>query len=303
MQLFTRGYYLMERTNDQNGRNVWAFFSLTFIYSWVLWLPFVLAGIGVIKPSGTLAALTMPAVMLGAFGPMLAAVTMIARTGGRPGVKHYFRQAFNIHIKAKYFALAVLLPLIITAATHYIANFTGIDNLPGTFLPENLPVPVVIAVIPYFLAMLVVGGGQEEFGWRGYAQEPLQQKFGVFGGSVFLGFVWGVWHLPLWFIVGDGHSDYSFLAFLLYTISLAVMIGWLYNASGKKVTVTWVLHAMSNTAVPLFPIMHLEKVPQPGYWLWVGLTCLSALGLTAWFWNRNKYRCLDEVIEGNNQQI
>jgi membrane protease YdiL (CAAX protease family) len=294
---------MSEKSNHENERNLLAFFLFTFIYSWVLWLPFVLAGIGVIKHSGTLAALTMPAVMLGAFGPMLAAVTMIARRGGRQGVKHYFRQAFNIHIKAKYFVLAVLLPLIITAATHYIANFTGIDNLPGTFLPDNLPVPTVIAVIPYFLAMLVVGGGQEEFGWRGYAQEPLQQKFGVFGGSVLLGFVWGVWHLPLWFMPGDGHGDYSFLAFLLYIVSLAVIMGWLYNASGKKLVITWITHAMGNTVAPLFPIMHMAKIPQPGYWLWAVLNSMVAMGLIIWFWSKHKDRCLDEVIKENIQQI
>lgn len=52
-----------------------------------------------------------------------------------------------------------------------------------------LPIPAIILIVPYFLMMLIVGGGQEEFGWRGYAQEPLQERFGVVGGSIVLGVV------------------------------------------------------------------------------------------------------------------
>lgn len=178
--------------------------------------------------------------------------------------------------------------MIITAGTHYIAIYTGIDNLPGTFIPENLPLPAIILIVPYFLAMLLVGGGQEEFGWRGYAQEPLQERFGVIGGSILLGSVWGLWHLPLWLMPGDGHANYPFLAFFIYTISLSLIMAYLYNASGKKLIIPMILHAMGNTAVPFFPILHMEKVPQPGYWLWVGVTSLAALGLTLKFSNNHK---------------
>lgn len=281
---------MFEKSNHDNERNVKAFFLLTFVYSWTLWLPFVFAGISGVKISGTFSALRNSATMLGAFAPLLAAITMIAWKAGWSEVKKYLQQAFNLRAKIRYFALAVVLPLIITAATHYIANFTGIDRLPRTLLPENLPVPAIILIIPYFLAMLVVGGGQEEFGWRGYAQEPLQQRFGMLGGSIVLGTIWGIWHLPLWFMPGEGHSNYPFLAFLLYTISLAVIMGWMYNASGKKLVITWITHAMSNTVVPLFPIVHMAKVSQPGYWLWAGLNSMVALGFTIWFWSKHKDR-------------
>lgn len=279
---------MFEQSNHHNGRNVGAFFLLTFIYSWLLWLPFVLAGIGIVKYYDFLAALKMPMVLLGAFGPLLSAVTLIARRHGWAEVKRYILQAFHLRVKARYYILAFLVPLLITAAAHYIANFTGIDNLPNTFLPENLPIPIIILIVPYFLLMLVVGGGQEEFGWRGYAQEPLQERFGVFGGSIVLGIVWGLWHLPLWFIPGEGHTYYSFLAFMIFTISTSLIIACLYNASGKKLIIPLIIHAMSNTSVPFFPIMHMEKVPQPGYWMWVGISALAALCLTVWFYNKRE---------------
>lgn len=280
------GGYIVENSKHQSDRNVWHFFFLTFIYSWTLWLPFVLEGLGLIKPSETLAALMTPAIILGAFAPLLAAVTMIARQSGWSEVKQFFRQSLSFRVKAIYVVLSLLLPLIITAGTHYIANFSGIDSLPNTFLPENLPVPTIILIIPYFVLMLVVGGGQEEFGWRGYAQEPLQQRLGIFWGSIVLGVVWGIWHLPLWLMPGEGHSYYPFLAFLIYTISTSLIMAWLYNASGKKLIIPWIIHAMGNTVVPFFPILHLANVAQPGYWLWVGINALIALCITIWFWSK-----------------
>lgn len=293
---------MLEKSNHYNGRNVWAFFLLTFSYSWLLWLPFVLSGIGVVKPSDMLSAFRMPAVLLGAFAPLLAAVTLIVHQAGWSEVRKYIFQVFDLRIKVRYFAVSLLLPIIITAGTHFIANSTGIDSLPRSFLPENLPVPTIILFIPYFVLMLVIGGGQEEFGWRGYAQEPLQQHFGVLGGSLVLGMVWGVWHLPLWFIPGEGHAYYPFSAFLLYTMSTALIMGWLYNACGKKLVIPLIIHAMGNTVVPFFPILHMSNVKQPGYWLWVGLNSFVALGITIWFWGRHKDRSFGDTVKEDNQQ-
>ena len=273
----------MKETNQHSSRNVWAFFTITFVCAWLLWLPFVLAGFGVIKLTELVSSLTTPAVALGAFAPLVAAIILIVRKEGWTGVKTFFRKAFSFRIKPIYYVVALLLPLLITAVSHYIVNFTGIDILPANLFPEDLPVPVIVLIIPYFLFILIAGGGQEEFGWRGYAQQPLQQRFGVLGGSAVLGIVWGMWHIPLWFMPGEGHTYYSFLPFLLFIISLSVMIGWLYNASGKKLLIPWLMHTISNVSVPLFPILHLADVPQPGYWVWVGVNVIVAICMTIWY--------------------
>lgn len=155
--------------------------------------------------------------------------------------------------------------------------------MPTNLFPENLTIPVAVLIIPYFLLILIAGGGQEEFGWRGYVQEPLQQRFRILWGSILLGIVWGVWHLPLWFMPGEGHAYYSFFAFLIYTISTSVTIGWLYNAGGKKLIIPLLIHTMGNVSVPFFPIMHMDFVPQPGYWIWVSVSSLTAICMTIYY--------------------
>ncbi len=273
----------MKETTQQNNRHVWLYFLLTYSFSWLLWTPFVLSGFGVIQPSETLSSMMMPAIMLGAFGPFLSAVILIVYNSGWSGVGKFFRHTLNLHIKPLYYVLAFLIPLLITAIAHYMVNLTGIDRLPANLFPENLAIPVIVLIVPYFIFILIAGGGQEEFGWRGYAQEPLQQRFGILGGSMFLGAVWGLWHLPLWFMPGEGHAYYSFFAFLIFTISMSVSIGWLYNASDKKLIIPWIFHTVSNVSVPFFPILHSADVPQPGYWVWAGVNILVALYLTLWY--------------------
>ena len=276
----------MESNNSK--RNVWLFFIITFIFSWLIWLPFVLSGFGIIKLSGAVSSFMTLAVMVGAFGPMIAALILICRREGKVGIKDFFRKAFSFRIKPIYYLLAFLIPVIITAIAHYFVNLTGIDTLPDNLFPENLNIPILVLVVPYFLFILIAGGGQEEFGWRGYAQQPLQQRFGILGGSILLGIAWGLWHLPLWFMPGEGHAYYSFFAFLIYTVSTSVIIGWLYNASGKKLIIAWIIHAVGNVAVPFFPIMHMAEVAQPGYWVWVSVSALVAIYLTIWYMRKTK---------------
>lgn len=278
----------MQKMNEEAGRSVWIYFILTFTLSWLQWLPFVLWGFNMIQLSAPLASLMTPAVMLGAFCPMISAVFLVQKKNGWIGVKRFFRNALSFQIKKTYIILAILLPLIVTALAHYLVNFSGIDILPPNLFPENLSVPVIVLIIPYILFILVAGGGQEEFGWRGYAQEPLQERFGILGGSAVLGIAWGVWHLPLWFMPGEGHAYYSFLAFMIFVISMSISIGWLYNASGKKMVIPLLFHTFSNVSVPFFPIMHMEDVPQPGYWIWAIINVILALCLTIIYRNKLK---------------
>jgi membrane protease YdiL (CAAX protease family) len=181
------------------------------------------------------------------------------------GYKIFLRQSLGIHIKPVFLAIALALPILIHGTTHYLALTIGLD-VAKTLFPTEVPVAPIVLAIPYFILMLVIGGGQEEFGWRGYAQEPLQEKIGVIPASLVIGVIWGIWHLPLWFMRGDLHSAYSFLAFVMMTTSISIVYAWLYNSSGKKLIVVMFFHAMNNTVAPLLSFLHgVEGKPEIAY--------------------------------------
>ena len=262
--------------DHRNTRNPWKFFILTYAYSWILWLPSVLDGLGLDLPFDV-AGYSMVVVIIGAFAPLLAALTLTGLHGSWQGIKSFLRQAFDFHFKPIYLMIALVLPLIIHVISHYLALALDLD-VARTLFPAEISTSPVILAIPYFFLMLVIGGGQEEFGWRGYAQEPLQEKIGVIPASLGIGLIWGVWHLPLWFMAGDLHSAYSFLAFVIMTTSISLIYAWLYNASGKKLLVVMVFHAMNNTAAPLIPFLHgIEGKPETAYWVYTAVNVIFGL--------------------------
>ena len=263
-------------TNHHKNRDPWKFFLLTFAYSWVIWIPSVLDGIGIKLPFNVTGFLTA-IVIIGAFAPLLAAITLVVREEGWKGTRVFLRQALDIRIKPVFLIVALALPILIHVIAHYLALAVGLD-VAKTLFPTEIPVAPLVLAIPYFILMLVIGGGQEEFGWRGYAQEPLQEKIGVIPASLVIGLIWGIWHLPLWFMSGDLHSAYSFLAFVMMTTSISIMYAWLFNSSGKKLIVVMFFHAMNNTAAPLLPFLHgVEGKPENAYWIYAAVNVILGL--------------------------
>jgi membrane protease YdiL (CAAX protease family) len=132
--------------------------------------------------------------------------------------------------------------------------------------------------------------------WWGYAQEPLQDKIGVLPASLVIGVIWGIWHLPLWFMAGDLHSAYSFLAFVMMTTSISIMYAWLYNSSGKKLIIVMIFHAMNNTAAPLLPFLHgIEGKPESAYWIYTAVNVIFGI-IFAFMLIKDKNRQKDEKI-------
>lgn len=251
------------------GRKPFAFFVLTFAFSWGIWIPAILIGLD----EYGLAAYT-PLAMIGGFAPMAAAVTLVARRHGWQESWQFFRQAFDLKTKSVYLLLALLVPLTIIMVAHFLAQAVNLE-VAETLFPEAANPWLIF--IPYFFLALLVGGGQEEFGWRGYVQQPLQQRFGIIKASLLIGVIWGIWHLPLWFFP-EGQGQYSVVAFVIHTAAVSLVYGLLYNASGQKLIVPLLFHAMWNAVPPLFPFLHqVEGKAQTAYWVYAGVTVVAGI--------------------------
>lgn len=262
-------------SKHQEERSPFAYFALTIAYSWILWMPFILAGLGVELgfDAETYTGLIVP---IGAFAPLAGAVTLIARKHGWKECWQFIKTGFDFKVKPVFYLLAALVPVLIAVSSHYLASLFNLQ-VTDTLIPEEMGNPYIL-IIPVFLFMGLVGGGQEEFGWRGYAQEPLQERFGIIKAALIIGFVWGIWHVPLWIMPGDDHARYSFIAFVVQTVSVSVTYAWIYNASGKKMITAWIYHAMANMIPGFFPYFHMiEGEPETAYWVYAGVNVLVGL--------------------------
>ena len=213
------------------------YFLLTFALS----LPFLLLG-------AWIGLQLLPALPLSALGfvcPVAAASILSSRENGFRGVRDLLKRSLDlgrVKWKAWYLPTILLMPSISLAAY-------GVMQAMGTSLPApQIPVIRTLALVPAFF----VGAICEELGWSGYATDPLQERFGAFKAAMIIGAVWAAWHfIPL----AEAHRSLEFIAWwTLGTISLRLIIVWLYNNSGRSVFVAALFHMMVNLTWQLFPV-------------------------------------------------
>lgn len=103
---------------------------------------------------------------------------------------------------------------------------------------------------PLFVAM-VVGGGLEELGWRGYLLDKLLDKnWHPLLTALLIGVVWSAWHWPLFHIEGVGQYGKDFLVFGLGVVGLSLILTVLYAAT-RSILLAILFHAVTNTAYGL----------------------------------------------------
>ncbi|MFC2151554.1 lysostaphin resistance A-like protein [Bacteroidota bacterium] len=129
----------------------------------------------------------------------------------------------------------------------------------------------------------------EEFGWRGYAQEKLINKFGLNKGLILLGIIWGYWHLPI-ILMGYNFPEYPILGGLLLmpvmTIFLGIFFGWIYIRSGS-IWIPVLVHTVINTMAQLFyGGMTINQPVNLGILLFIAWGIVA--GLCLYSLNKNK---------------
>jgi len=223
--------------NNYEHESVFPFFALVLALSIPFWI------LGVIKPIELLPGLPISA--LGAFAPALAALILIYKKDRFSGVLHLLQRSFDFkRIKNKIWVLvAILIYPAITVLAYEVMHATD-KSLPN-------PTPLTLAIFPMFVVFFIAASG-EEIGWSGYATEPLQHRWGTVTAGILLGLFWSVIHfIPL----RQAHRSVEWIAWWsLGTISLRMILVWLYNHSGRSLFAAAVFHATINLCWQLFPI-------------------------------------------------
>ena len=118
-------------------------------------------------------------------------------------------------------------------------------------------------VLPFYTLFLslpgsLIIGGLEEAGWMYILQPELDKKYGFVLSSVFVGIIWILWHIPLFFIPGTNHGEglINFWMFGVQLIAFRFFNGAIYKISGKgRVFMCVLFHTIFNAASPIFGTM------------------------------------------------
>jgi membrane protease YdiL (CAAX protease family) len=87
---------------------------------------------------------------------------------------------------------------------------------------------------------LLIGCIGEEIGWRGFLLPALNRNYPLIISSVFVGVLWGAWHLDF----GDGVI--GFFVTILFMTSLSVIISWVQTKSEGSIIPAIVIHFFVN---------------------------------------------------------
>lgn len=259
----------------------WDFFIVTFGFSWLCWSPGVLETAGVLE-------LPIPweiFLLLGICGPLVGAVSVTVRRKGWKAARKLLARVVDVRIGAVWWLVILIVPLALSALA-----LLGFDLLGGKVVElQVLDRPWII--LPTILFMMLLGGGQEEFGWRGYALDILETQWGALVASLVLGLIWGVWHLPLFFVENTGQYYMSIWIFLLTSPAFSILATWVYNSTEKRLFAAWLFHGAINTGTDVFPpIQKVAGADQRALLILCGLYWIWALVVVAIFGKRRLAR-------------
>lgn len=135
-----------------------------------------------------------------------------------------------------------------------VAIYFLVHVLVSGTLEVSLPFYTIILSLPGNLII----GGLEEAGWMYLLQPELDKKYGYVVSCVYTGFIWILWHIPLFFIAGTNHGDglINFWMFNIQLMAFRFFNGAIYKISGKGCIFMCVLfHTLFNATSPVFGTM------------------------------------------------
>ena len=242
------------------------FCALTFAWTWGLWGVVTLIGGSTPRLSGAL-------FLASAFGPGVGAFVTVLAFEGKAGFARWLRRCLRWRLGWGWYALALLsAPLAMAAALGLHAV------LGGTIPPMPVQGPILI-IIAQFAVITVLGGPLgEEFGWRGYALPALTALWGWRWAAALIGVVWGLWHLPLFWMPGTAQAELPMGLFLASTVFLSVVFARLSVNTQFSVLPAILLHGVINWSAMVLPIMPTGGDDRP-YTIVMGLVMLLAVAV------------------------
>lgn len=215
---------------------------IAFFISWLSWgILILLTALGAVKFASPLGIILFG---IGGFGPTISAFMCIDGKLSWRKVRDFI---FS-HQKRTFGYLLLFAILEITAVA--LSSMEVNPTMPWYALPL------------VFIMCTLIGGGNEELGWRGTLQPLLDRvfakrlpnktlRFTVI--SLLIGAIWGVWHLPLWFVSGSTQQSMPFGWFFLSTLLLSFWLGCIYYKT-HSVLFCMLFHGLSNVLMSFFVI-------------------------------------------------
>lgn len=188
----------------------------------------------VLQTPQTPAVFVLLLLMLGSYGPAVAALAILDLNQDGVGSQALRKRIWKWRVGAKWYLLTLLLPTVIWLVASAIT--LALDAMRAFQLSQLA-----------FLPVIFVTNFGEEIGWRGFVLPRLVARLRPVPASLLLGLIWGLFHLPLYW----QRPVYAILNFPL-TLGLSMVLTWLFLNTGGSVPLCTLFHAVFNTWAQVF---------------------------------------------------
>ena len=233
------------KKNWMSTKYLLVFFAFTLAWTWICgFIPviFGLTGTGL----GTFI------FYFGGGAPSVVALILVFMTYPKDKRADYFRRCFSFKLAGWKWPLITIAVFTFLSA---VSIMTGVFML-GFDMPTMDYIKAIAAnplnILLVLLLSLISGPLNEEFGWRGYALDRLLLKFGFLKGSLILGFIWAIWHLPWYFTPGQAQynllndSVFHAVMFVPSVMLLSVFVSFVYVKTNRSILAGALVHMFSN---------------------------------------------------------
>ena len=171
-------------------------------------------------------------------GPCLSAFMMTGVTEGRVGIGRLLRRCVLWRVDLGWYLFTLVgIPVTLVLGVIFLpaamASFKGLASLAAF--------PWLSQIVYVFLH----GPLGEEPGWRGFALPRLQRSHGPLVGSLILGPLWALWHLPFFWVPAWNFPPTlpNIGLFVIASIPVTIIMTWVFNNTKGSVLIAILGHS------------------------------------------------------------
>lgn len=222
------------------------FYLTCFALTWAFWITAAMIG-----RSANDNGLSTVLMLFGLISPAVTAVITVLTSGSKALKADLKRKLVGFYrIKPLNILAAILVFMLLVIASILLSTVIAGQSLNQFAFTEDFSFSIndTSALLTILLAAVI-----EEVGWRGYGEDSVASYFSWFTESIIFGFVWSLWHLPLFWIPGTYHYGLRelgvlyMLNFLISVVPLGYLTTWVYVKNNRSMLACIIFHLFVNT--------------------------------------------------------
>ena len=222
----------------------------------------------------SLSAASIPLLMLIIINSAIAAYIISSGLSSREGIRNLLNKLYIWKVGwVWYVAALALIPAIMYITMIICSAIT--ENPLGEIIPEVSLGVASSVIIALGYVTLVRGPLREEIGWRGFSLPRLQYLYSPLVGTLLLGVIWTIWHLPLHLNGVYGNGMDGFIERFYFNIGVTFLFTWIYNHSRGSLLMTTFFHTSVNTTATVLLIP--AAITGPYYLVFCVLANIAAI--------------------------